>query len=1420
MSVENIYQQIKGQSQNLGTAKTFETGAAGTKEGGLGSVDAVIRDMAERLSDAGLTSIEQLGQRRYGTYYPEVIQSGFRGSVITPTGRWYNYPYKEAGEGGSASGIKNFISADQAAGLGLKAASYPKTYAEMTSGESNFAQTVPVQSGGSPMYFNKNTGQLIPQFNNAEGGGWARNTAGDGQTVYGVKFDPTTGLPIFVNAQTHGIDEYADLLKIAAIGTAIFAPQIGAALLPAGSSAAAALAVGSAVSGFIGSGGNLEAGIKAGLAGYLGGQAGSWASKTANSALVGNIASNMTRTAILGGDMEQALVASLVQGAPAIISQNFPNFAQLPRAAQEAAVAATVDLMRTGGDNLEQIALQGATKGATDYALGQIDGYKDLRPAQKEIIRNGVSNTLGGASLSNELLQGAISFGQEAVQNEVNNEKAKKDGWADYATQQAAQSLYGSKVTPDLYADKQDTTEAEAKDIARNILNREPTEFEYMQLIGLPEREAAQNSDLAAIKYDESTFDSNELAESYKAVYGKEPTKEWLASDEAMDMLGRSDAQGRNMLQDLYTKEKAAAPTPEPLPPKQDLTQAEADQLLADLGIKTPPTSGSGTQYAQADTGTVSDAGGGSKPSVAELAADWSTKIWIDRITADSGKRLSELSPAERDVLSAKHRPTDAETQAIYDETKRLYDAGNLTSDEAVQRLFNRPVPTFASPESLGVEGVQPSGSDGDFWKDIGIDPSTFTDSSPSLSNDEIMALIGYGESANPPEDGSGRPMYGDVSGSFGGGPLTGFTLVSEANGAKVYENDGFTLLALANGSNALLDKTDPTPEPIWLDPVQLESILRPAPVKPAPPVPEEIAPTDPPKETTLDDLIKELTPTTPAEPTPPTSVEPTPPTAPMEPAPVTPEPAEPTPVTPTPVGPTPVTPVEPIPVTPTPTEPVTPLVNPPVEPTPPTGITPAEVQKIVDDALKANPNLTAADVQKIVSDAVSVIPNLTADQVKQIVGDELAKVPTAATPTDVQNAVDAAKTETAGQIADVETRLTDAIAAAEAMGLSRDQAITAAVESVAADLGTTKTDLLTQLGTTEETLRSEFTTGLAGVSAEVKAAYDSLTADQKALADQLAQQGVDLTTAIQTAQEQTQTQIGDLAADVQAKFDALTEEQKALATSLEQQGVDLNTAIETAQQQTQQQITDLGVEVDARINELMQQGQTYQQATQTAFAEVNAKNQEMAGLIGTQGRSASQQDIDALTEMLGGQRSMDLAYDVTGDKQITQADIDFLTQVVGGTKTDWTAPQQSPWSATGLYGQIQANELQRQQDLAAAEAQRVADQQAAAERARQESVRGGLRTTALQGQQQLQALQQQLPQAMQMAQTTSTPIYGEMGPYLDLGSPLDFDFFKPSPEKQAATKQAQPTKIAAGGYIDDLLAGNMTADDLLNLLR
>jgi len=95
-----------------------------------------------------------------------------------------------------------------------------------------------------------------------------------------------------------------------------------------------------------------------------------------------------------------------------------------------------------------------------------------------------------------------------------------------------------------------------------------------------------------------------------------------------------------------------------------------------------------------------------------------------------------------------------------------------------------------------------------------------------------------------------------------------------------------------------------------------------------------------------------------------------------------------------------------------------------------------------------------------------------------------------------------------------------------------------------------------------------------------------------------------------------------------------------------------------------------------------------------------------------------------------------------------------------------------------------------------------------------------GVRSTLSKNQQTLQQAAQQLPQAYRQAQETTAPIYGQMGPYLDLGSPLDVDFFKPSPEKQVGTKQQQPTKIAAGGYIDDLLSGDLSVDELLNLLR
>jgi hypothetical protein len=1422
-------------------------------------------------------------------------------------------------------------------------------------------------------------------------------------------------------------------------------------------------------------------------------------------------------------------------------------------------------------------------------------------------IYKGIKEVIDGKDPSQVLVSGLVDMATSSANRELGNWSAKQEGWRDLSQKESATALYGDKVTPELYADKQDTTEVEAKQIARDILGREPTEFEYMQLIGLPEREASQNSDLSAIRYDESTFDSNELAQAYKNKYGVEPTKEFLESPEAFDMLGRSEAQGQNLLNEFYTKDKnwvtedeaqqfwkdagntggmpqsfmdellmtsesgAKAMSETYRIRKEDLAattfdgenfkdQTEAQNAAIKAGynnynwggksyylmspdqaevlkkdIAEGKTSGPKPDafftsvpgmtleqqlaaagnpeeyaYQQGDTITVvgkrmevpsyndleawnaykeeKQAAGGDnfqsflteqfsileqamkgapEDSIANVMANaamfgygkmaqlteafsrtgeamgipqaqrgtniakqiqsWSNKL-VDQgvqnaeaavlanvaavtkesIAAERGVSPSEISTAElyaqKTAALFKQIPNNPLGVSLFlagegiQEIPLLAVSGGVGSvfknvigksvglsaavgtnvalngaegfggnyGEVKQYLQKQGVPE-SQIEALAIKsGFEAMGASmltsyiGDraliksFMGDLATDSFGKVIANNSMkewflgnlegSLQNMSAQIGkYGSIKSEDEWLNAGIMEGFAQKGIAAGVLTADALSQVV--AKDYDGKPVTFKQIIEGEktfdpntinksfsygtgvnlgdaigyhSTFITNPDITPDEYFytaqtfrengmtdFTPQEIASIvsgsgeMSPQQISElALPYAQERVVTKEEAQQMMRDLgYENMTDDEAlsfagqiAEASALEKVQQY-----VDPRQVTRSEAE--DFFKSIAG-----------YTPTESdinyfvrqgkdinqEAVKGELDAYIDPRMVTeqevrdayaelGLsdpTQADIDKLIgqyeQEALagRAQENLDTAQFnvttakQEETAKALADLDAKTTEQYDALnAAQKAAADALVAQGQTLQDAITAAKTETAGQIADVETRLTDAIAAAEAMGLSRDQAITAAVDSVAAELGTTKEALLTQLGTTEDALRTEFATGITGLETQMqeqynaltaeqkaladaltaqgttladaiataksetagqiseleaatKAQYNALTAEQKALADALTAQGTTLADAIAVAQEQTQTQIGELAADVQAKFDALTEEQKALATSLQQQGVDLNTAIATAQQQTQEQITNLGVEVDARINELMQQGQTYQQATQQAFAEVNAKNQELSGLIGTQGRAASQQDIDALNQMLGGQRSMDLAYDVTGDKQITQADIDFLTQVVGGVKTDWTAPQQSPWAATGLYGQIQANEQRRQQDLAAAEAQRQAEQQAAAERARQESVRGGLRTTALQGQQQLQALQQQLPQAIQMSQTTSTPIYGEMGPYLDLGSPLDFDFFKPSPEKQAGAKQAQPTKIAAGGYIDDLLAEGMTVDDLLNLLR
>jgi outer membrane biosynthesis protein TonB len=73
------------------------------------------------------------------------------------------------------------------------------------------------------------------------------------------------------------------------------------------------------------------------------------------------------------------------------------------------------------------------------------------------------------------------------------------------------------------------------------------------------------------------------------------------------------------------------------------------------------------------------------------------------------------------------------------------------------------------------------------------------------------------------------------------------------------------------------------------------------------------------------------------------------------------------------------------------------------------------------------------------------------------------------------------------------------------------------------------------------------------------------------------------------------------------------------------------------------------------------------------------------------------------------------------------------------------------------------------------------------------------------------------VPANSQIAMEIAEALYGTME-YLDIG-----EDFEPSTRKTrpaATQKQLQQTKMAQGGYLDNLLAENMSVDDLLKLLR
>ena len=1348
-----------------------------------------------------------------------------------------------------------------------------------------------------------------------------------------------------------------DPKKLAAVALAVAFPGAGAALgsaLGLGTGVVAQVA-GQALINATLNGGDVKAAVIGAVLPIAGKEiAGTLSTTLTNSEITGTLNKVITRAvtqgttaAILGKDpLSAALLGGVTAGVNAIVP-DIPGYNDLPQAAKNA-VSSAIATKLTGG-NVGAAITDSLITDAIDYAKNEVVTYQKRGDAIKSLSDAGVNFGEDYSSLSEE---------QKAVVDSIAKSKSQPVAIAQYKD-----SLY--------------TDENEALEMARAVLGREPSEFELMEFIGIPESNT--KSLLENIRYDESTFDSNELAETYKARYGVEPPKEFLESPEAFDMLGRSDAQAANLLNDYYVRDKNVTTFEEaqsiwertgntrPMTTDELAAIAGGNELTAELFAKHAYNLDD-TIYNGRDFETVEEAAEGAKKvGMTEFfgpdgqiykvlspveSSDEPTPVKEANIRAsiEEKKTFNEAFAAARKELGAGRTFTwngkqyttnvlpkdtfdasksstlttaatlahangkdkfigpDGKTYSLDSSAKSVLDNSVNQSEAETQRLLRQAIKPATNETTAETQRLMESGTRGTmdtigamtaqalgttqrgFGQFLSNAGKTYAAMTGDLDFDNALIKIGkevesyaqgndiYGidvqknrlsqalARANETDNWieKGKILGSAISkNSIGFFDVAGTEVVAEIpetvlqiGAALMTGGSSLGAMAAIGAAGSVMETFGSTVESTYkqakkagfsdseaMNKAYLNGVLGTAIEAGTNFVADKalLAPflnkftnslagtaTGFVSSTTIgaaSELAAGLSQSYATQYT------------------INPETAS---------------------LSKAATDGIFEMFI---------GGTAQGTMGLPGYAIQGGAiigkdyfgkDITMADVAAgAVLDSSTVNPNATIatseDGDPVTLGGAMMQMP------NYQFDMSTLKTYVPqvfnnDNLIVGQDELGNNVTFSDLMGQTTESKGFDAVYKNLLDITPeqrteAKYDYVSSLFNatgykpTEQEINqfinqaplvrdikeeelSAYTNPRMVDEQEVRDAYAELGLDEPTQADidkligqyqqeelagraeeNLGTAQFNVTTAKQEAAEKA---LQDLEVKTTEQYNALTAEQKALADALTAQGTTLSDAIAAAQDQTQQKIADLGAEVDARITELMQQGQTYQQATQNAFAEVNAKNQELSGLIGTQGRAADQSDIDALTEMLGGQRGVDLSYDVTGDKQITQADIDFLTGVVGGKNTDWTAPQQSPWAATGLYGQLAANEAKRQADL---QAQLLREQEAAAAAAedkRQGKIKGA-KTNLEQARQDVGALRKQLPG---LYETTSTPIYGTMDYFDPFGDPFGDPFATQKLKMASTTNPADQTKMAAGGYIDDLLAGDMTADDLLNLLR
>ena len=257
--------------------------------------------------------------------------------------------------------------------------------------------------------------------------------------------------------------------------------------------------------------------------------------------------------------------------------------------------------------------------------------------------------------------------------------------------------------------------------------------------------------------------------------------------------------------------------------------------------------------------------------------------------------------------------------------------------------------------------------------------------------------------------------------------------------------------------------------------------------------------------------------------------------------------------------------------------------------------------------------------------------------------------------------------------------------------GATRDEALQAAIDSLAADMGTTKEDLLAEIGLTEERLRDEIDVVIDDVAdvkedvADVAEDVADVTEDVGDLADILGTAGVEDDPDTET--DETQDPTG-LFATIKAYEDAGLDRDEALQKAIDDVASALGTTKDDLLTAIGETETTLSGKIDTATDTLTD---TIGDLETSLREDIDA----VADLVGKPARDVTQTDIDFVIDLIAQENVSEeliTQYDVTGDGIIDINDQTMLETALQGEE-DVTLADTSMFNpATGLY-------LQQEQD-------------------------------------------------------------------------------------------------------------------------